>query len=432
MSNALAIAAVTAVLKDLLINGLIDGNVPGVTVSALPPDRVTKGNAADDTRLNLFLYQVTPNQGWRNAALPSRDDAGRRLSNPPLALDLHYLLTAYGKAEFDDEILLGYGMQVLHETPGLGRAAIRTALGASGPVTGAILPAGLTTLLASELADQFEQIKICPQPLNLEELTKLWSAFQTPYRPSAAYALSVVLIESRRSTRVAPPVRTRNLYALPFRQPVIARLRARAAPDGPIIDDPFVLAGHQLVIDGHNLLSDITRVLVGGVEVTPASGDASDGRIVVSVPATLRAGVQGVQVAHGLAIGTPPAEHRGATSNLAAFVLHPTLGPAPPTATSAAVTVTVEPKVGKEQRVVLLLNEWAPAPPADRAPRAYSFGAPIGNGVTAPGQTETATISVPIAGVVPGEYLLRLEVDGAQSPLGPATGRYDTPKVAIP
>ena len=53
MSNALALAAVTAVLKDLLDNGLIDRNVSAtiggpVTVSALPPDRV-KSNGDEPT-----------------------------------------------------------------------------------------------------------------------------------------------------------------------------------------------------------------------------------------------------------------------------------------------------------------------------------------------------------------------------------------------
>ena len=45
MSTALAIASVTAVLKDLLNNGLIDHNVSAqvgesVLVTALPPDRI--------------------------------------------------------------------------------------------------------------------------------------------------------------------------------------------------------------------------------------------------------------------------------------------------------------------------------------------------------------------------------------------------------
>ena len=80
MSNALAIASVTAVLKDILNNGVIDNQLSGVvgdvTVSALPPDRVLVERPPETSRLNLFLYQVTPNQGWRNVALPSRDASG--------------------------------------------------------------------------------------------------------------------------------------------------------------------------------------------------------------------------------------------------------------------------------------------------------------------------------------------------------------------
>jgi len=145
MSNALAIGAVTAVLRDLLNNGLVDHDVTGslggnVTVSALPPDRIRIGDGLEQSQLNLFMYQVTPNAGWRNVALPSRDSRGDRTSNPPLALDLHYLLTAYGAQEFHADILLGYAMQALHETPVLSRDAIRRALGAPQPVTGSVLP----------------------------------------------------------------------------------------------------------------------------------------------------------------------------------------------------------------------------------------------------------------------------------------------------
>ena len=91
MSSPLAIAAVTAVLKDVLNNGFVDHDLSTVgsfSVTAVPPDRITTG-ATEPNQLNLFLYQVTPNQGWRNADLPSRDSNGERVTNPPLALDLH-------------------------------------------------------------------------------------------------------------------------------------------------------------------------------------------------------------------------------------------------------------------------------------------------------------------------------------------------------
>jgi hypothetical protein len=43
-------------------------------------------------------------------------------------------------------------------------------------------------------------------------------------------------------------------------------------------------------------------------------------------------------------------------------------------------------------------------------------------------------IDVPFRGVVPGEYLVRLAVDGAESPLSmdPVSGAYDGPMVTIP
>src|SRR3569832_2409248 len=103
MSSPLALAAVTAVLRDLLNNGLIDHDITGalgnnVTVTAVQTDTIAIDGNNARTQRNLFLHQVTPNAGWRNVGLPSRDDRGTRLANPPLALDLHYLLTAYGAA----------------------------------------------------------------------------------------------------------------------------------------------------------------------------------------------------------------------------------------------------------------------------------------------------------------------------------------------
>lgn len=214
MSSPLAIAAVTAVLRDLLNNGLIDNNITGsignnVDVTTMAPDTIPLDTTNGRTQLNLFLHQVTPNTGWRNAGLPSRDDRGTRLSNPPLALDLHYLLTAYGLQDLHAEILLGYGMHLLHETPVLDRQAIRTAL-SGGAVDVSILPPAFQALSASDLADQVEQIRITPVTMGTEEMSRLWSAMQAHYRPTAAYQASVVLIEARRATRTALPVLTRG------------------------------------------------------------------------------------------------------------------------------------------------------------------------------------------------------------------------------
>lgn len=452
MSSALAIASVTAVLKDLLNNGLIDhdlaASVGDVTVSTLPPDRINVTEANETSRLNLFLYQVVPNAGWRNIALPSRDANGERLTNPPLALDLHYLLTAYGAEEFHAEILLGYGMQLLYETPVLTRAAIRRSLAPPSSVApGGDLPPALEALFTSELAEQVEQIKISPHSINTEEISRLWTAFGAKYRPTAAYQVSVVLIESRRTTKSALPVRARGIYVVPFKRPVVSQIKSQANSASPVVFDQPILAGHNLVIIGTDLRGDDTRLNVGGIEVAPALADTSDTQITVPVPVDLRAGVQGVQVIQRVLMGSPPAPHRGVESNVAAFVLRPRVeavnisqlqgnGDEP---RSANVNLVVAPEVGVAQRVVLMLNELvAPASPptgAGIAPRAYSFVAPPRFQLSPPSSppASSASITVPVAGVRAGTYLVRVQVDGAESPLGvDVGGRFDSPQVLIP
>ena len=123
-------------------------------------------------RLNLFLHQVTPNRGLAQprAAVAQRAAASAS-TNPPLALDLHYLVTAYGIADFQAEILLGYAMHLLHERPVLDRAAIRRALDPS-PLDVSMLPPAFQALAASDLADQVELIKITPAAMSSDEMSQ--------------------------------------------------------------------------------------------------------------------------------------------------------------------------------------------------------------------------------------------------------------------
>lgn len=436
MSDASAIAAVSAVLKSTLDNGLkaarIADMVGGdVTVSALPPDRVNPG-AEDPTQLNVFLHQTTPNSGWRNVDLPSRNANGERTANPPLALDLHYLLTAYGAKSFFAEIVLGHAMQLLHETPILTRDAIDRALSSQ---TAADFPKALATC---GLASQLEQIRITPETLNTDELSKLWTAMQARLRPSAAYRVTVVLIESTRSTKGALPVASRNLYVLPFRHPVITRIASDVADTAPIA------AGSPMRFEGERLRGAVTKILIGGADVAAAATAVNDTSIRFQLPdqlpAGVYAGIQSARVVHLLPMGSPPTDHRAVESNVEAFTLRPTIVPhidAEPASTTVdgvttktgRIVVDCNPKVAEPQRVVLFLNELDA--PAARAPRAYSFHAPTGNGV-ADATGETAKVTIPFERVEPGTYLVRVQVDGAESPLSAdATGKYVGPKLTI-
>jgi hypothetical protein len=192
----LAIASVTAVLKDLLGNGLIKYSavtrLGDVTVSVLPPDRIAVG-ADEASQLNLFMYRVTPHTTWREAPRVEGAAARNSTHGSRLTLDLHYLLTAYGGQDFHEEILLGSAVHLLNMTPVLTPEIIRKALDLGSPKNGKNLASPVRAALsASALADQFEQIKVTPQFLSFEEMSKLWSMLQARYRPSVAYEVSVV------------------------------------------------------------------------------------------------------------------------------------------------------------------------------------------------------------------------------------------------
>jgi hypothetical protein len=418
MSSPLAIAAVTAVLQKFLQNSVakygLDGILNGsVKVSAEPPDRIDNGAASPD-RINLFLYQATENQGWCNNELPTRAPNGDRISNPPLALDLSYLLTAYGSADFHAEALLGYAMAVFHEMPVLTRDAIRAAIPVPPPGT---LPNALTS---ANLADQIEQIKIVPQVMSVEELSKIWSALLTQYRPTAVYKASVVLIQTEKAVRPTLPVRARQLLVLPFQNPAIDLIQSQASDLDPIVPDQQILAGYNLVIDGGQLRGETTRVLFDGEEeIIPVDDKTSASRIIVPLPADLQPGLHSVQVTHRLAFdpNSPNDTRRGVESNVAPFVLAPQITTPPPINVphNSTLSLGVAPAVGRTQRAALLVGSNT----ISIAPR------PVGD-------PPASNLDFQIPDFAPGDYLLRVQIDGAESPLEvDGSGTFVSPKLTI-
>lgn len=418
MSNFLAVATVTAVLRQILQDALDasaarePGAVAGATVTSLRPDG--PGAGIPDKGVNVYLYQVTPNLAARNGDLPGRAANGRLVTRARAALDLHYLLTFYGsEAELEPHRLLGAVVRTLHARPVLTRPLI----------TGLVENPAVDYLASSDLADDIELVRFTPTMLSLEELAKLWSVFfQTPHVLSAAYQASVVLIEDTDVPSPALAVRERTVHAIPFRHPAIERVRCRRGTAAAIVDGP-ILPGDTLVLVGSQLGGETPRVRIGGAVLEP--DEVSDTRVSVRLatppfePGELRAGVQGVQVVHELHLGTPGDPHRGVESNVCPFVLRPRVDAVSATATE--VTVDVTPPVGSKQRVRLLLN-------ARTAPSEVAFTFAL-----ASRDTETTSLTVPITGVAGGHYLVRVQVDGAESlletdPSSPGFG----PLVTVP
>lgn len=428
MSNVLAIAAVTQLLKDLLNNALIDGDASQAlgadfTVTALPPDRVVSDNAQQQaTQLNLFLHRVTPNAALRNTDLPTRNRQGELVCRPRLALDLHYILTAVAAEELHAEILLGYAMQLFHETAILPRETIRAALQAA--VIDTILPEAFDPIRASELADQVELIKITPHTLSMDDMSKMWTALQASYRTTVAYDVSLVLIERELPSRPALPVLTRGGHADPVsgRDPGVT-LRPDLLSGVPTLGSiepgdghPVMRLGGDVALNGYALDGGEATVRFSEpgtgavVELAPRS-PAAPNRLVVRLPS----GAPRAAADPLANTGNDPGvwrigsytvdvriladDGREAVTNALPLALAPASTPAvAPDPAGVSITMNSQPRIRPGQSVAILAGGQmalieTPAAPADQVQAVFQ-GLPSG-------------ADVPV----------RLRVDGIDSPV---------------
>lgn len=404
MSSPLAIAAVSAVLRNLLDDGVVAAApaVGSVKVTAVAPDRIKLDEADAPPSLNVFLHRVSPNPAWRNAGLPARSANGARLSNPPLALNLHYLITAYGSTDFQAEILLGYAMQVLHERPVLDRAAIRTALNPS-PLGSSILPPALQALTASDLADQVEAVTVTQEPMDSEEMSRLWSASQSHYRPSAAYLVSVVLIESTKPSRTPLPVLSHGVAAAPSLVPPLPTVERVVPPQNQPaarLGETVRLAGHHL--DGTAVTVSFDHRLLTTPNTRTVATNTDPAGIDIALPSGATAAANWPAGVYTVAASlVRPGETTPREANVVAMLLAPEPLLPPTTVTRDATTreVTVDldvrPQVRPEQTARLTLDGTT----VDAPPR------------TAP----ESTLSFTFGDVPAGTRWLRLTVDGVES-----------------
>lgn len=406
MSNSLAIAAVTKTLVNLITHGVPD--LPNQKVTTLPPEKARK---ASEDQLNIFLYHTPLNAAWRNMDMPRQIRPGET-GQPPLGLNLHYLITGYGKD--DDDILgqqwLGKAMSILHDHPVLGAKEITNALAASG------------------LQDQIERVRITPLSMSSEEMSKLWTAFQAPYRISVAYQVDVVLIESTRPSQTPLPVLARGQddtgaraqadLIPPF--PAIEDIRRVDPGTGDLqpmqrrlsfeLDDKIAILGHHFGLEEGDMSKVTLTVRLSTPrldkpqDVAVAAGDANNQQIIVkipSVPADFPAGFYTVSV-----LVTPngkPDETR--TTNEWALLLAPQITSGMPLSVArsnivdglgeATINLTCTPEVRPEQRVALALGdlEVRAKPPAAQTNALVFIAKKIGAGT----------------------YRVRLRVDGVDS-----------------
>ena len=409
MSNALAIAAVTTTLRGLLDTALALA-FGGVDVTTLPPDKARTGVG---DQINLFLFNTSIDQALRNTP-PLTSKPGEN-GEPALPLRLQYLVTAYGQGDNDSlgHRLLGQAMSLLHDHPLLSREEIRDAT--TGP------------LPDSDLHTQVERVRITPMSLNVEEMSKLWMTFQTQFRISAAYEVSVVLIDSTRASLAALPVLGRGsqddagIESTPNVESPFPTLSSVESPDPAAL-----LPGETLTLRGSNLSGTTVAVRIkhqlmdADRFLAPLPGaTATEVRVVVpDEPANLPAGIYTVAVE----VGTEEAAHPGITftreTNRLAFARAPVITSAMPVSVArdaaghVSMPLTCSPRLQPGQRVSLLLGgreiHAQPFPIPTAAPQ-FEFDNPT-----------------PAESPDPVESFARLRVDGVDSLL---LNRLVTPPV---
>jgi Pvc16 N-terminal domain len=396
VSNSRAISAVTSTIRFLLERAVqADPELASTVVTTKPPGTARGNNRGK--QLNIFLYEVRPNAAFWNG-----DPRAAPGGFTPLALNLYFLLTAYAD-DLDNEDavsqqILGRALSTLHDHPLLGAVEIQNALP------------------GSELENQIERVRITFQLLSNEDIWKLWSAFQTPFRLSAAYEASVVLIESTRAAPAALPVLRRGsddrgVQTLASPAPSLDRVAPVATPARPVAQ-----LGDDLLVTGQGLDSSGALVrLVGPADIPiqalapQPGGTPTELRVHLPSPAEdpdlsrFAPGVYRLMLVVG-GSGQPQW-----TTNEVPFGLAPVVTVAPLSAPAGdlQLTVTCRPRLRTGQRVLLLLGARQVQPetlttPADPA--------------------QPSTIVFTAAAVAPGSYVVRLRVDGVDSLPIVATG----------
>ena len=413
MSTGFSIAAVTRTLLNLLepIKNIDFDVLPPdsrltseIKITSHPIDRVrdTEG-ATPGNQVNLFLYHTEPNSALRNSAFPQSTRNGE-LGHSPLALNLYYVLTAYGQEdkELIAHALLGNAMRIYHDQSVLSRDSLEAALP------------------ASELHNQIERVRITPYPMGMEEVSKLWTGFQSEYRISVTYMISVVLIESIRPSRKAMPVLRRGAedqgpLAANAAAPTLRRIKSflnPLLPQQPAAGKPAAELGDHIILEGTHLSARSFKAKIQHsldeqlIELDVILG-TSDTEIRVPLPQKDDPGVP-AQYASGFytiyLLETVPGLPSISTNRLP-FGLSPVIESMSPvtqaaTAQPFTLTITCKPQIRPLQSVSLLVNSQEFSPTST---------------TTTSDPNTASSLTFLIEDLDPGTHVVRLRVAGVDS-----------------
>jgi len=173
MSDFTVIGDIGETLKKLLEDDPWTGISPTPEITFKSPKEI-KDDGGSTNKVSIFLYQILENPYLKNEEPQRIDDT--HLQSPPLSLDLLYLVTPYSDDKTQEKYILGKVMQIFFD---------------NAVLTG--------TVLQGALSGTDEEIKLIFNPISLDDLNKIWSAFQeVAYRLSVSYLVTPIRIDSTR------------------------------------------------------------------------------------------------------------------------------------------------------------------------------------------------------------------------------------------
>ena len=266
--NNEAIGEVTIAIRNLLQQGLGNDN----KVSLCSPWE----DFGDEEGVNLFLYKVEENAQWKNMDWPGDRSNPTKIQRPPLSLDLFYLLTPYAAkvTETTADIaqtprILGKAMHILYENSVL------------NDIHNPYFDADKNEHFSEDLRNSFEKIKITLHSLNMEEMSKIWSMGDKPYKLSVAYHVSLVQIAPAIPVKpVAAPVQETGLKVTTLTPPLITKINPSS---GPVATELYII-GQNLYLEGFR-----TMVRIAETSITDFKS-VTESEIVLTVPEDLKKG----------------------------------------------------------------------------------------------------------------------------------------------
>lgn len=188
MSESTVIGDIGRTLKILLETDPWTGIIPIPDITLKSPKEImedAKIDPGNPNKVSIFLYQISESAYLKNQE-PYRIDHSVLRRLPPLTLDLSYLVTPYSADKTDEKIILGKVMQIFAEN--------------------AILSG---TMLQGAISGTDEEMRLYLNPISLDDLTKVWSAFQdVAYRLSVCYLVTPVNIDPIREASMQRVITT--------------------------------------------------------------------------------------------------------------------------------------------------------------------------------------------------------------------------------